>query len=142
MPGRDSGSWLRTGCREKDGRPVDRGGGIQKEARYVGQIKLTTNCPEWAQLIVRVTGVVKLSVAVMPKRLSFGRSLEKRSEQFKKNKRVMRRPVTVVLYRGNDPKIRKMELEKSLYTILVQEKQSAGKCSFWLNPFWKSFRKG
>ena len=91
---------------------------VQGEARYAGDVKLTTSCSDKPEIVIRVTGTIRPLLQASPKAVSFGRVTEERLQALKNGSMAMRRPVLVVLNKGNDLRIDKAELEKSLFRVV------------------------
>jgi len=115
---------------------------VEGEATYAGQVKLTTNYPEKPELMIRVSGNVRGPLEVRPKVLSFGRMSEERLQQLKENKRFLRRPVTVVLNKGNDLKVNKVELEKSLFKAVPKPMRQGRMVQILVEPVLEKLEKG
>jgi hypothetical protein len=94
---------------------------VNQETRYAGQVKLTTNYSEKPEMVIRIIGNVRPLVEVMPKGLNFGRLSEEQLKQLAKSGELIRRPVTVVLNKGNDLKVNKLELKNSLFGVVSTE---------------------
>jgi hypothetical protein len=97
---------------------------VKGVANYNGEIKLKTNYPEAPELVVRVTGNVRPTVEARPKELSFGRISQQQFDQVTKNKRPLTRPILVILNKGEDLKVTKVRLEKSLFKAATQGLQN------------------
>ncbi len=115
---------------------------VEGEATYAGQVKLTTNYPEKPELMIRVSGNVRGPLEVRPKVLSFGRMSEERLQQLKENKRFLRRPVTVVLNKGNDLKVNKVEMEKSLFKAVPKPIRQGRMVQILVEPVLEKLEKG
>ncbi len=115
---------------------------VEGEATYAGQVTLTTNYPEKPELVIRVSVNVRGPVEVRPKALSFGRMSEERLQQLKTNNRFLRRPVTVVLNKGNDLKVTKVELEKSLFKAVPKPLQQGRMVQILVEPILEKLQKG
>ncbi len=114
----------------------------EEQTTYKGQIKLTTNYPEKPEMVIRITGNVRPPVEVRPKTLNFGRLAEERLQQLKKNGKFMRRPVMVVLNRGNDLKVNKVELEKSLFQVVTREMKPGRMVEIQVQAVFEKLKKG
>ena len=115
---------------------------IEGEATYAGQVKLTTNYPEKPELVIRVSVNVRGPVDVRPKALNFGRMSEERLEQLKTNNRFLRRPVMVILNKGNDLKVSKVELEKALFKAVPQPIRQGRTVQILVEPILEKLEKG
>ena len=115
---------------------------INKETRYSGQIKLTTNYPEKPELNIRISGNIRPTVELRPKALNFGRMSEQRLAQLKKNGKALKRPIMVLLNKGKDLEIEKVELEKSIFKAVLK-KMSRGKMTqIIVEPIFEKLKKG
>jgi hypothetical protein len=95
---------------------------VNEQTRYAGQVTLTTNYPEKPEMAIRIIGNIRPLVEVMPKALNFGRLSEEQLKQLNKSGEFIRRPViTVLLKKGNNLKVNKLELEKSLFKVVSRE---------------------
>jgi hypothetical protein len=115
---------------------------VDEQTRYSGQVKLTSNYPEKPGIVIRISGDIRPTVEARPKALSFDRVSEERLEQLKKNGRSMKRPLVVVLNKGNDLKIEKTELEKSLFKVLVKPVQPGRTVLLVVEPILEKVKKG
>jgi len=115
---------------------------VKGEATYAGQVTLTTNYPEKPELVIRVSVNVRGAVEVRPKALNFGRLSEEQLEQLKTNNRFLRRPVMVVLNKGNDLKVSKVELEKSLFKAVTKSVQQGRMAQILVEPVPEKLQKG
>jgi hypothetical protein len=115
---------------------------VQTQGTYVGQVKLTTNYPEKSEIAIRISGNIRPPVEVRPKALSFGRMSEGRLQQLKKNGRSMKRSVTVLLNKGNNLKIKKVALEKSLFKAVTREVRPGRIVQLLIEPILEKLKKG
>jgi ribosome-binding ATPase YchF (GTP1/OBG family) len=115
---------------------------VQKAEKYRGQIKLTTNYPEKPELLVRISGNIRALLEVRPKVLSFGKMSEERLQQLKSTNKLMKRPVVVLLNKGNDLQIEKVELAKSLFKVVKQEQWRGRRIQFMVEPVLEKLKKG
>jgi len=115
---------------------------VKGKATYRGQVKLTTNYPEKPEVVVKITGNIRGRLEVSPSILSFGRMSQERLEQLKNDSRVITRSITVRLNKGNDLKIRKVELEKSLFRVSTREIQRGQVVQVVVEPVLEKLRKG
>jgi len=115
---------------------------VQAQATYTGQLKLTTNYPEKSEIAIRILGNIRPPLEVRPKVLSFGRMPEGRLEQWRSNGRPMTRPITVLLNKGDDLKIEKVESEKSLFKAVAKEVRPGRMVQLWVEPILEKLKKG
>jgi hypothetical protein len=115
---------------------------VKGEATYSGQIKLSTNYPEKPQIVIRIAGNIRAMVEARPKALSFGRLSQERVAKASAKDRFARRPVTVVLNKGNDLKIHRVELEKSLFNTVVKELSPGRTVRIFVEPIAERLEKG
>lgn len=115
---------------------------VDKETRYQGQVKLTTNYAEKPEVVIRISGNVRAPLEVRPKVLSFGRMSDERMQELKKKSKFMRRPVMVILNKGNDLKIEKVELEKSLFKVVTRQMQRGRTVQLMVEPIFDKLHKG
>jgi len=115
---------------------------VKKETTYGGLVKLTTNYPETPQVWIPVSGYIGPFVQVRPKVLSFGRMSKSRLQQLKRNGRVMRRLVRVLLNNGNDIKIGKVESEKSLFKVVTKKVTPGRMVQLWVEPVLEKLKEG
>ena len=115
---------------------------VKGEAKYSGQIKLSTSYPEKPEIVIRISGNVRATVEARPQALSFGRLSQERVAQAKTQDRFTRRPVTVVLNTGNDLKINKVEWEKSLFKAVVKEMSPGRTVRIFVEPISQKLKKG
>lgn len=112
------------------------------EGRYSGKLRLTTNYPEQPEIVIQITGNIRGSLEVRPKMLSFGRMSQERLRQLKNSPTGITRSVTVILNKGNDLKIEKIELEKSLFKVSTKQIQPGRIAQILVNPILKKLRRG
>lgn len=91
---------------------------ISQQANYSGQIKLTTNYPEKPELTVRISGHIRPYVEAKPKAVNFGKMSGDQLQKLKTKASPRRRPVTVVLNKGVDLKINKVDLEGWFFKVV------------------------
>lgn len=115
---------------------------VKGETAYSGQIQLSTNYPEKPQIVIRISGNVRATVEARPKGLNFGRLSQERMAQTTTKDRFAKRPVTVILNKGNDLKINKVELEKSLFKADVKELTSGRTVRIFVEPISEKLKKG
>ncbi len=115
---------------------------VEKAERYRGQINLTTNYPEKAEVPISVSGNIRALLEVRPPVLSFGKMSEERIQQLKSANREMKRPVVFLLNKGDDLQIEKVELEKSLFKVVDEEKWQGRRIQLFIEPVWEKLQKG
>jgi hypothetical protein len=115
---------------------------VEKEGAYRGNINLTTNYPETPKIVIQIAGNIRATVDVRPKVLNYGRFSEERLEQLKSNDRFMKRPVMVLLNKGDDLKINKVEVEKSLFKVVTKETQPGRMVQLLVEPILEKLKKG
>lgn len=115
---------------------------VKEETTYGGQITLSTNYPEKPQIVIRISGNVRATVEARPRTVSFGRLSQERVAQAKTGDRFARRPVTIVLNKGNDLKINKAELEKSLFKAVVTVLTPGRTVRVFVEPIAEKLKKG
>jgi len=115
---------------------------VKTKASYKGQVELTTNYPEKPEIVVPIYGGVRAIIQVRPESLSFGRVSEERLEELKRTGGFMSRPLMVVLNRGNDLEILKVELEKSLFKIVTRQTQHGRRSQLLVEPILDKLTKG
>lgn len=115
---------------------------VNKETRYQGQVKLTTNYAEKPELVIRILVNIGAPVEVRPKVLSFGRMSDERMQELKKKGKFMRRPVMIILNKGNELKIEKVELENSLFKVVTRQMQRGRTVQLMVEPIFDKLQKG
>ncbi len=115
---------------------------VREEGRYRGRIKLTTNYSEKPEIVIRVSGYVRAPVEVKPKSLNFGRMPQERLQKMSKDGRLVRRPVMVILNKGNDLRIERTKLEKSLFKVVVKETKDGRVFQLMVEPILEKLKKG
>jgi hypothetical protein len=115
---------------------------VKGEARYRGELRLTTNYPEKPEIVIQITGDIRGHLEVRPKILSFGRVSQERLGQLKNRPMGMTRSVTVLLNRGNDLKIEKIEIEKSLFKASTKQIQPGRIARVLVDPILEKLKKG
>jgi hypothetical protein len=115
---------------------------VKGEARYIGNLKLTTNYPEKSEIVIQITGDIRGRLEVRPKMLSFGRMSQQRLGQLKNGSRVMTRSVTVLLNKGNDLSIEKVELEKALFRASTKQTRPGRMVQILVEPVLEKLKKG
>ena len=115
---------------------------VKVGARYRGKVRLTTNYPEKPEIVIQVIGDIKGRLEVRPRILSFGRVSQERLEQLKNSPKVMTRSVTVLLNKGNDLMIKKVELEKSIFRVSTTQIQQGRTAQILVEPVLEKLKKG
>jgi hypothetical protein len=115
---------------------------VKGEARYTGNVKLTTNYPEKPEIVIRFTGDIRGRLEVRPKALNFGRMTQDRLGTLKDRPRGISRSVAVVLNKGNDLKIEKLELEKSLFKVSTKPIRPGLSTKILVEPILEKLKKG
>ena len=116
---------------------------VKGEGSYAGKLRLTTNYPEKPEIVIQITGQVRGRLEVRPKVLSFGRISQERLKQLKSNSKGMTRSVTVILNKGNDLKIEKVELEKTLFRVSNTRQVQPGRVTqILIEPVLDKLKKG
>jgi hypothetical protein len=115
---------------------------VQGETTYAGQVTLTTNYPEKPELVIRVSVNVRGPVEVRPKALNFGRMSEERLEQLKMNNRFLKRPIMVILNKGNDLTVSKVALDKALFKAVPQPIRQGRMVQIQVEPILEKLQQG
>jgi hypothetical protein len=115
---------------------------VKGEARYRGDLRLTTNYPEMPEIVIQITGDIRGYLEVRPKMLSFGRTSQERLGKLKNSSKALTRSVTVLLNKGNDLKIEKVELEKSLFRASTKETRPGRTTQILVEPILEKLKKG
>jgi hypothetical protein len=110
--------------------------------RYRGELRLATNYPEKPEIVIRITGDIRRPLEVKPKKLNFGRISQQRLEQLKANPKAMNRWATVRLNKGNNLRIKKMELQKSLFRVSAQQTKPGRVIRIQIEPVLEKLKKG
>lgn len=115
---------------------------VQGEARYNGHIKLTTNYREKPELVIRISANMRPAIELRPKALSFGRIPEERLDQLSKQGRALKRPIMVVLNKGQDLEVKGLEWEKSLFKAVPKEMSKGKMTQILIEPIFENLTKG
>lgn len=115
---------------------------VQTQGTYVGWVKFTSNYPEKSEIAVRISGNIRPPVEVRPKALNFSRMSEGRLQRLKQHGRAIKRSVTVQLNKGNNLKIEKVELEKSLFKAVIKEVRPGRMVQLSVEPILEKLKKG
>jgi len=112
------------------------------EAKYRGKVTLKTNYPDKPQIVISIAANVRGRLEVRPKTLTFGRMPYERLEQLKSGSRAITRSLTVLLNKGNDLKIEKVEIDSALFTFSTQEIQPGRAMRITVRPALEKLKKG
>jgi hypothetical protein len=115
---------------------------VKGEMRYAGTLKLTTNYPEKPEVVIQIAGDIRGRVELRPKTLNFGRLSAERLKQLKGDPKGMIRSVSVILHRGNDLKIERTELDKSLFKVSSKPVKSGRVARLLIEPVLEELKKG
>ena len=115
---------------------------VKGAARYTGNLKLTTNYPEKPEIVIRVTGDIRGRLEVRPNVVNFGRMPLARLEELKNHPRGMSRTVAVILNKGNNLKVEKVELEKSLFKVSTDPVRPGLMTKIVVKPVLEKLKKG
>lgn len=114
----------------------------QSEARYRGKVKLITNYPDKPEIDIPVVIHITRNLEVRPISLTFGRIPFEQIKKLEANSRPMTRSVTVLLHKGNNLKIEKVESANSLFTASTQELQPGRANRISVAPILENLEKG
>jgi hypothetical protein len=115
---------------------------VDQQTTYNGLVKLSTNYPEKPELLIRVTGNVRPLLEVRPKVMNLGRMSQSRVDQLGKDAKPFRRPATVILNKGDNLQIEKLELEKSLFTVISKKLRVGRMVQILVEPNFEKLQKG
>lgn len=116
---------------------------LTKEGFYTGEVRIATNYSDQPEIRIRVMGAIMSNVHARPRVLTFNRMSEERLEQLKQPGSFIRiRPVMVYLSKGNNLKIKKVELEKSLFTVTTKELEPGKRYRLLVKPILEKLTKG
>ena len=115
---------------------------VNQKARYTGELRLTTNYPEKPELVIKIKGDIRGLLEVKPGMLNFGRVSRKRLDQLKNTSKSMIRSVTVRLNEGDNLKINKMEMEKSIFRVSTKQIQAGRAVQILVEPILEKLKKG
>ena len=90
---------------------------VKGEARYSGTIELATNYPDRPEIAIKIQSNIRPPIEVVPRTLNFGDLSADRLKMIKEKEIMMRRPVLVVLNKGEGLEIKKAELKNSLFRV-------------------------
>jgi hypothetical protein len=115
---------------------------VEGVATYRGQVQLTTNYPEQPEAVIPIACSIKTPLEVRPKSLDFGRQTRGELQQSMENGRLVNRWLTVRLNKGNDLKIEKLELEKSLFRVVTKQFDPGRVVALSVEPILAKLKKG
>ena len=100
---------------------------LEKEGRFSGRVILKTNYSEKPELVIPVGGNIHGLIEARPKFMTFGKMGKKQLDEMHKQGRAMRRPVMVILKKGNDLQIEKWETKHLLFRVISTRTLTAGR---------------
>jgi hypothetical protein len=115
---------------------------VQGDSSYTGKIKLTTNYPERSEIQIKIHGNISPPIEVRPKALNFGGLSPDRLHMLMDKGIVMRRPVSVILNRGEGLKINKAELEKSIFKVISTRQMGDRRVQLQVEAVLEKLKKG
>ncbi len=115
---------------------------VDEQAVYNGQVQLSTNYSEKPQVSIRVNGNIRPVLEVRPTVINLGKMSQERIAQLAKGAASFRRPATIVLNRGKDLEIKKLELEKLLFTATFKTVQPGRMVQVVVEPDFEKLAKG
>lgn len=115
---------------------------VKGEARYGGNLRLTTSYPEKPEIVIQISGQIRGRLEVRPRILSFGRMSQERLSQLKKDSRAITRSITVILNKGNDLKIERVETENSLFKVSTRQVRPGRMTQILVEPVLDKVKKG
>ena len=115
---------------------------VKGEARYGGNLRLTTNYPEKPEIVIQISGQIRGRLEVRPKILNFGRMSQERLRQLKKDSKATTRSITVILNKGNDLKIERVEMENSLFKVSTRQVRPGRMTQILVEPVLDKVKKG
>lgn len=95
---------------------------LNRTGKYRGVLQLTTNYPGKPMLRIRINGDIKGSLQVTPDRLHFGRL--NTAKLTTSNTKVLVRSLKVKSIRGDHFKIEKVDYNRDLFEVNIQEVQA------------------
>jgi hypothetical protein len=111
-------------------------------ASYNGFITLKTNYVEKPELKVRITGNIRPTVEARPKTMNFGRIAQKQIDRFLESKRPMKRPVIVILNKGTDLEVTKVQFGTSIFKATTKPLQSGRMIQVIVEVDFSQLKKG
>ncbi|MBN1841905.1 MAG: hypothetical protein JW883_06440 [Deltaproteobacteria bacterium] len=116
---------------------------LKDEGFYAGEVRLLTNYVDEPEIKIQILGAIQPLVVARPKVLTFGSMPEKDLTQMRQSGSfVATRQVMVYLAKGNNLKIKKVELEKSFFTVSTKELQPGKRYQLLLKPILEKLTKG
>jgi hypothetical protein len=100
---------------------------VDGEERYAGQVILKTNYPEKPELSLSIGANIQGPIEVRPHILSFGKLNMQRLTQLVERGGSMKRPVMVILNKGDDLRIEKCETQDSVFRVVSTRAMTAGR---------------
>jgi len=111
-------------------------------ASYNGEITFKTNYPEKPELKIRVRGSIRPAVEARPRKLNFGRVSQKQIDRIVKDGRPMTRPVMVIMNKGADLKVTKVQMGKSLFKTTSKPMQNGRMIQVVVEVDFNKLKKG
>jgi hypothetical protein len=99
----------------------------EKEERYAGRIIVKTNYSEKPQLSIPVAANIHGLIEARPKFVTFGKMGKEQLDQMHQQGRAVRRPVMVILKKGNDLQIERCETKNLLFRVISTRALTAGR---------------
>ena len=112
------------------------------ETKYRGKVTLTTNYSDKPEIEIPVAAMITGRLEVRPEILTFGRIPLEKLEQLKTDGRQMTRSVSLVLHKGDDLKIEKVELDGDLFRTSIEEPQPGRTARVIVEPVLEKLKKG
>ena len=112
------------------------------EGKYRGQVTLATNYPDKPQIVIPVVANIRGNLEVRPNAVTFGRMPYKRLETLKTSTKPMTRSVTVLLHKGKDLKIEKVEMDNALFSTSTRELQPGQATRINVQPVLEKLKQG
>lgn len=112
------------------------------EGKYRGKVTLITNYPDKPKVVIPVVANIRGNLEVRPRAVTFGRMPFKRLETLKTSARPMTRSVTVLLHKGNDLKIEKVEMDGALFSTSTRELQAGQATRINVQPVLENLKQG
>jgi len=115
---------------------------VKGQARYTGNLKLTSNYPEEPEIVIRMAGDIRGRLEVRPETLDFGRMSPERLAQLKNHPRGITRSISVILNKGSDLQIEKTALSNALFKVSLRPVRSGQVAEILVEPVLEKFKKG
>lgn len=116
---------------------------VDGQTTYKGEVKLSTNYPKKPEISIRVVGNIRPALEVRPKAINMGQMSQERIDELTKKGAIpFRRPATIVLNKGNDLQVKKLELEKSLFTATFKDLHPGKMVHIIVEPDFEKLKKG